>query len=218
MRPNRLALVLVLGACLFGCAASQVPTEVLRTLMAKHLVVSLPEEAPFPNQMTLSLSGAAGQSADLGNQMLETFGTSSLEQKIGAAVKNSGTPLNRQISGHFARELRSAGLFAGVTSSGGDAQLVLSVTRWGLAWDDRDTRYEPILDMEATLSVPPMGVVWRNRRSVDDLSMSIKGQIAELDPAFLATQPQKLVQGLNFVAEELSRQLVEDLRGKSQPR
>ena len=215
-----LAPAFVLGCVVFltSCAGSQIQTEALRTLLAKRLIVSLPEEIPFPNQMTLTLSGLAGQTAAISNQMLESFGTSSLEQRIGEAVKNSGVSLRRQTAELFARELRATDLFAGVTASGGDAQIELKVTRWGLAWNDSSGRYEPVLDMEASLSVPPLGVVWRGHRTASELSTALSTQIFDLDPTLLATRPQKLTQALNQVTEDLSRQLVEELRGKAQAR
>lgn len=212
-------LILVFCVTAFsGCAGSQIQADVLRTFLAKRLVVSLPEEVPFPNQMTLVLSGVAGQSAALGNQMMESFGTSSLEQKIGEAVKNSGVSLRRQTSELFARELRATELFAGVTNSEGDAMMAIRVSRWGLAWDDASSRYEPIFDIEASLSVAPVGVIWRSQRNVRDISTSVRSAIFDLDPNLLAVRPQKLTQALNLVTEDLSRQMAEELRGKSQPR
>lgn len=221
MKAVYLSFALIFTASFYGCAGSQIQTEALRGLLAKHLIVSLPEETAFPNEMTLELpaaSGVAGQSVAIGNQMLQSLGSSSLEQKIGQAVKDSGASLNRQTSQLFARELRDTGLFAGVISSGGDAQIDLRVTRWGLAWDAGSGRYLPVFDLEATLSVPPLGVVWRGHRTASDLSTAVTSQIIDLDPNLLALRPQKLIQSLNLAAEDLSKQLVEDLRGKAQAR
>src|SRR5258706_16291117 len=112
---KRLAPALLASALLFGCAGSQLQMEFLRTLVAKHLVVSMPAEIPFPNDVTLVLDqgSTTGQATAFGNQMLQAMGSSSLEQKIGRLVRQSSSSLRRDTAEAFARELRGAAIFAG---------------------------------------------------------------------------------------------------------
>ncbi len=69
-----------------------------------------------------------------------------------------------------------------------------------------------MLDLQASLSEPHLGVVWKAERSAAQLSALAKEQIGKVDITALIARPQSYQDLMGTVARDLSRQLVEDLR------
>ena len=174
MKRLSLASLLAAAALLGGCAGLSMQPQALAALAGHQLVVSLPEEIPFSAHMTLLSPSSANSS--LGDQMMESLGKSGLDNKIGGAIVGPGSSLGADCSEFFARELRGSGLFAGVNHAGGEAHLDLKVGAWGLAWDESSSRYMPLLELDASLSLRGLGEVWRCQRSAQDASSLLQAQ------------------------------------------
>lgn len=193
---------------LAGCAGLPLIGE----LIGSRVSVSVPSELPLPDTMTLELGGAVGKAAGISNQVLSALGSESVEQKLGRILKENAWPLRKAGAEAFRRELEDAKLFGSVVNQGGNVGISLGVSRWGLAYNSESRRLEPVLDLEATLTEPHLGVVWKARRSVKDLAAPVMQKISTLNVASLLAKPQGLQEALGQVSVELSRQLVDDLR------
>jgi hypothetical protein len=148
----------------------------------------------------------------LGNSILGALGQESLELKLGKALKQSATPLRKLAADGFKGELEKAQLFGSVVNTGGNIGMALSVARWGLAYDAATKSYQPVLDLQASLSEPHWGVLWKGERSAAQLSALAKEQIGKIDITALIAKPQGYQDIMGTVARDLSRQLVEDLK------
>lgn len=201
--PVSAALVL-----LSACAA----LPLAQALIGQRVSVTVPGELPLPEDLTLELSGQASEAAKLGNVLLGALGQGSLEQQLGKALKAQAAPLRKAGAQAFKQELQKAQLFGSVVEAGGNVGFSLGVARWGIAFDKASQSYQPVMDMEAVLSEPHWGVVWRGKRSAAQLSADAKKLVGKVDLAKMATQPQSLSKMMELVARDLSRQIVEDLR------
>ena len=204
MRPFRLASLALAASLLGGCAALP--------LIGGHLSVNVPSEVPFPAEMTLQLGGSAGQAAALSNRVLGALGQASVEQSLGNKLKESALPLRRSTAEQFKSQLEAAKLFGSVQHEGGNLGIALGVSRWGLAMNPANGNLEPVLDMEASLSAPGLGVVWKASRSAKDLGADVMKRASSLGLAQLGARPAGYAEAMNLVLFELCRQLVDDLR------
>lgn len=202
-----MALPLV-ALILTACAA----LPLAQALMGQRVSVTVPRELPLPDRVTLELSGQASEAAKLGNLLLGALGQGSVEERLGAALKQQAAPLRKAGALAFRQELQKAQLFGSLVDEGGNVGLSLGVGRWGIAFDPASKSYQPVLDMEATLSEPHLGVVWRASRSAAQLSADAKKLVGKVDLAKLAANPAGLNDLMGVVTRDLSRQLVEDLR------
>ncbi len=193
---------------LTGCAAA----PLFQALIGQRISVSVPAELPFPDAVTLSLGGQAGEAAKLGDALLGALGQEGLELKLGKALKKSASPLRRLAAQGFKDELVKAQLFGSVVESGGNVGMAVAVSRWGLAYDAKTKNYLPVLDLKASLSEPHIGVVWKASRSAAQLTALAKEQVGKIDITALIAKPQGYQDIMALVARDLSRQLVEDLR------
>lgn len=202
-----MALPLV-ALILTACAA----LPLAQALMGQRVSVTVPRELPLPDRVTLELSGQASEAAKLGNLLLGALGQGSVEERLGSALKQQAAPLRKAGALAFRQELQKAQLFGSLVDEGGNVGLSLGVGRWGIAFDPASKSYQPVLDMEATLSEPHLGVVWRASRSATQLSADAKKLVGKVDLAKLAANPAGLNGLMGVVTRDLSRQLVEDLR------
>jgi hypothetical protein len=216
MRRFCLAAALLALAALQGCAGSPLERQALATLISQHLVVSLPESCPAPDQLELELPPSP--TGSLASVLRGSLDASQLSHKISQAVSRSLQGPGRLASQAFAYSLRSSGIFAAVLvgdeAGASQAKIDLRITRWGLAYDADNQRYRPVLDLEASLSVPVAGVVWRATRDVTDLSPGMQSGDFRLDPMILVENPEALNQALDRVAKDLCAQMVADLSKK----
>lgn len=212
MKNIHLALLFAVPLLFGGCAGMPIDAALMGQLIGPHLSVSVPAEIPFPDQMTLQLGSSAGHATQLVNQALGALGSQSVEQRLGSAVKNSGIPFRSMAAEAFRKQLEDAKLFGSVTHDNGNLSVALGVSRWGLAYDEASRRLLPVLDIEASLTAPGLGVVWKASRSVNDLGADVLGKVSALSPAVLVSKPQGFGDAMGIVASELSRQLVDDLR------
>lgn len=204
IKSGLVALVLV-----SGCAGIQ--------LIGRLVSVAVPAEIPFPDVMTLQLGPSAGSAAALGDQVMGAMAGESIEQMLGRTLKQDSSPLRRAVALEFQRQLEDSKLFGSVVESGGNVGISVGISRWGLAYNSSTARLEPVLDIEATLSAPGLGVVWHASRSASDLSASVLQKASVLSRANLVSKPQGFNDVMKLAASDLTRQLVDDLR-KNPPR
>jgi hypothetical protein len=202
-RVSWLPVLLLLGAC--------AGLPVLGQWMGPFVSVSVPSEIPFPQPMILELGPAAGAAA-LADQALGLLGSQSLEQRIGTAVRNVSAPYSAMAAEAFRKELEDSKLFGSVTHGQGTVSISVGISRWGIAYDESTKRLLPVMDLEASLSVPGLGNVWKASRSMKDLGAEALAALPTLSPAMLASNPQGFSAALASVTAQLSRQLVEELR------
>jgi hypothetical protein len=191
-----------------GCAA----LPLFQTLLGQQMSVSVPSELPFPEEVTLQLSGQAGEVAKFGNVLLGALGQDSLETKLGKSLKQAAAPLRKVAAQRFKQELVDAKLFGSVVEQGGNIGMAISVQRWGIAYNEATKFYGPVLDLRASLSEPHYGVVWKADRSAAQLSQGVMEQVNKLDLAKLASNSKSYQDVMALVVQDLSHQLMEDLR------
>jgi hypothetical protein len=203
LKNFRLAL---LAAATFAAGCASLP------LIGQFASVNVPSELPLPDTMVLELGGQAGKAMGLGNRLLGALGGESIEQRLGRSLKESAAPLRRDGAEAFKKQLEDAKLFGSVVNQGGMLGISLGVSRWGLAYNAATSGLEPVLDLEATLSAPGVGTIWKASRSVKDLAAPVLAGLSGLNAASLLTKPQNFHDAMAQVAVELSRQLVDDLK------
>ena len=202
-----------LGLLILAAGCASIPGGVLlQGLIGSHISCEMPAEMPFPDAMTLDLGAMGGGSMKAGNAILSALGGGTIEEQLGKAVKNSGLGFRKIAADAFRSQLREAKLFGAVVDKGGNVGMSLGVSRWGLAYNAASRRVEPVLDIQATLSVPGFGTVWQGARSIADLSRDAAAVIGKVDVASLVSRPQGLAEIMNVASKDLSKQLYEDLR------
>ena len=197
-------LLFSLWLAAFGCASLP--------LIGTFVSVNVPSELPLPDSMTLDLGPLGGSALGAGNQLLSALGGGSIQERLGQGLKPLAGPLRVAGAEAFKKQLEDAKIFGSVVHQGGNLGLSLGVSRWGLAYNPSWKRLMPVLDIEATLSAPGLGVVWKASRSVADLGAEALKQVSGLSPALLLAKPQSLNDAMGVVTAELSRQLVDDLK------
>jgi hypothetical protein len=203
MRLIRLAGMLPALGLLAGCA--------VLPLAGQYVSVNVPAEAPLPEALTLQLGGAAGQAAGVASQVMGLLGQENLEKTLGKKLKESAAPLRRAAADGFKKQLEAAKIFGSVKNEGGQLGIALGVGRWGLALNPQG-KLEPVLDFEASLSAPGLGVVWKASRGAKDLGADVMAKAASLGLAQLAKNPAAFTELMALASADLSRQLVDDLR------
>ena len=195
-----LALALGLGACA-GMA-----------LMGSGVSVNSPAEIPFPSALTIVLEPQYQSALSAGDKVLGMVGGGSVEQRLGKLLSDQTLPLRREGAEAFRQELLKSGLFGSVVSEGGMVGFSVGVSRFGLAYDQTTRSYHVVLVLEAQLSQPRLGVVWKGQRSIEDLAPAAKNEAYSVNLAGVLAQPESLHRFNQYVVATLSKQLIDDLR------
>lgn len=193
---------------LAGCAA----LPILGQLGLQRMSVSVPSELPFPDELTLKMGGAASKATALSDAALAALGQESVELQLGKALKKAALPLRQRAAQGFREELEKAQLFGSVVETGGNVGMAISVSRWGLTYDPATKGYQLVLDLQASLSEPHWGVLWKGERSAAQLSALAKQQIGKIDITALIARPEGYQDLMGIAARDLSKQLVDDLK------
>jgi hypothetical protein len=196
----------ILALALAACAGLNL------SLIGKNVSVRVPTEIPFPDTLTLVLDPQNQQLLGLGDRALGLVGGGSVEQRLGQLLKDQTLLLRKEGAASFRDELEKSGLFGSVVTQGGTVGFSVGVSRFGLAYDGPSRSYHLVLELEAQLSEPHLGVVWKGHRSVEDLSPAAKAEAHQVNLAGVMAQPESLHRFNHWVVGELSRQLVDDLR------
>lgn len=182
------------------------------SLMGSGVSVSSPSEIPFPSTLTIILDPRYQSILSAGDKVLGMAGAGTVEQRLGRLLQDETVPLRREGADAFRQELLKSGLFGSVVTQGGMVGFSVGVSRFGLAYDPSTRSYHVVLDLEAQLSEPHLGVVWKGQRSVADLPVAAKNEAASVNLTGVLSQPESLHRFNQYVVGELSRQLIEDLR------
>jgi len=195
--------LLLAALALSACAGLPLASALLGSRMS----VKVPAELPFPDALTLELDPAYGGKVKL----LSLLGGVSLEKRLGALVKEQSRSLRVGGAKAFRQELEAAAPFGQVVDEGGNVGLAVGVSRFGLAWDPQAKSYGLVLDLQASLSEPHLGVVWRGTRTAKDLGADVKKLASKVDVAALLAEPQALDDLGRAAVRDLSRQLLADM-------
>jgi hypothetical protein len=195
-----------LALCAAACAALNL------NFIGKDIVVTVPSEIPFPDAPTLVLEPRYQQALSMGDKVLGAVGGGSVEQALGRILKDQTVPLRREGAESFLAEILKSGLFKDAVYQGGNVGFSVGVSKYGVAYDASSGSYRLLLELEAQLSQPQIGVVWTGKKSVDDLSPAAKAEAQKIDLAGVMARPESLHRFNQYVVGELSRQMVEDLK------
>lgn len=209
--------VILSGSLLMACSGGQAGRYVFHSLVGKHVAVQVPAALDFPDTVVLDLGVEDTAAGRIGSVFAGAMLGESVESKVGKAVKAAAAPLRTAAAGALQRQVAEAGLFGAVATDRGDVRLGWVVGQWGLRLDRATSKLEPVLDLEATLGVPGVGVLWRGRRSAADLSQAAKEKAAGLSLAVLAGGPKTYQDVMDVMIQDLGGQLLDDL-AKANPK
>jgi hypothetical protein len=202
---------------LTACSGGQKTRWVFHSLIGQHVNVQVPAALDFPDTVVLDLGVDDTAAGRIGSVFAGAMLGESVESKVGKAVKAAALPLRSTAADALRRQVVDAKLFGQVATDAGDVRLGWGVGRWGLVYDKAETRLEPVLDLEATLSVPGVGVLWRGKRSAADLGAAAKKKAAGLSLAVLAGGSKSYQDVLDVMVQDLGGQLLDDL-AKARPK
>ncbi len=195
----------VLGAC------AGVGRYAFQSLIGQHINVQVPAQLDFPATVVLDFGQDDTAAGRVGSAMMGALLGGSLEDKAGQAVQKAAEPLRALAAAALMQQVVKAELFGRVSTEPGDVRLGWGVSRWGVVYDKKASKLDPVLDLEATLSVPGLGTVWRGRKSAADLGAAAEEKAAGLSLAALALGPKAYQDVLDVMVQDLGAQLLADL-------
>jgi hypothetical protein len=206
---NKTMMAALLGLALLPACAG---LPVLGSFLGSQVSVTVGDEVPFPDALTLKLAPGAGQGVQAADQVLGLLGGGSVEQRLGALLKQQTQPLRRQGAALLREQLQQMRLFGSVVPQGGNVGLTLGVSRFGLAYDAATGGYQLVMDVQMQLSEPHLGVLWSGQRSAADLSAGVRARLKGWGPTQLLAQPSAWPQMGQLALKDLSGQLLQDLK------
>lgn len=209
-RSQRWAAGLALSLALAGCSGAEVGRWAFHRFLGSQVHVQVPAALDFPDTVVLELGQDDTAAGRVGGLLAGALLGGSVEAKVGKAVKAAALPLRQKAAQSLQKQVVDAALFGVVDTMKGDVSLGWGVGRWGLQ-KDAAGKLQPVLDLEATLSVPGLGVVWRGSKGAADLGQAVKERAAKLDLAALALRPKAFEEVLDACVQDLGGQLLADL-------
>lgn len=204
---------LLLGLALGLSACAGLPG--LGSFLGQRISVNVGPEIPFPDTLTLQLDPSAGKGMQAADALLGRLGGGTLEERLGALLKQQSEPLRRQGAAALRQQLEQARLFGSVVEQGGNVALSVGVSRFGLAYDPASRQYQLVLDLSMTLSEPHLGVLWTGKRSAADLGAALRPYATRVNLAQLLSRPE----GFNNLGQDALRdlggQLLQELKQKA---
>jgi hypothetical protein len=197
------ALILALG----GCSEAQVGRWAFQQAIGQHVHCQVPAALDFPDTVVLDLGQDDTAAGRIGGVFAAAMLGGSLESKVGQAVKEAALPLRESAAAALQKQVVDAALFGKVDTDAGDVRLGWGISRWGLRKNEQG-KIETVLDLEATLSVPGFGVIWRGTKSAADLGQAAKERATGLSLAVLAGGPQEFQGVLDVCLKDLGGQLL----------
>jgi hypothetical protein len=212
MKKHLVLLAPILSvSLLLACSGGQKTNWIFHSLIGQHVNVQVPTALDFPDTVVLDLGVDDTAAGRIGSVFAGAMLGESVESKVGKAVKAAAAPLRSTAADALRRQVVDARLFGQVATDAGDVRLGWGVGRWGLVYNKEESRLEPVLDLEATLSVPGLGVLWRGKRSAADLGADAKEKAAGLSLAVLAGGSKSYQDVLDVMVQDLGGQLLDDL-------
>jgi hypothetical protein len=199
-----------LALLLVGCSGAEVGRWAFKNYVGAHIHCQVPAVLDFPETVVLDLGQDDTAAGRIGGIFATAMLGESVEAKVGKVVKQAALPLRQSCASALQRQVLNAALFGTVDTAQGDVRLGWGVSQWGVR-KTADGRIEPVLDLQASLSVPGIGVVWRATRSVQDLGQAAKEKAQGLSLVVLAAGPKQFQAVLDACVNDLGGQLLADL-------
>jgi len=199
-----------LSLALVGCSGAEVGRWAFQRFLGAQVHCQVPAALDFPDNMVLDLGQDDTAAGRIGGVFAAAMLGGSVEAKVGKALKQAALPLREKAAVALQAQVVQAGLFGTVDTAQGDVRLGWGVSRWGLS-KDASGQIQAVLDLEATLSVPGLGVVWRGTKSAADLGREAKEKASGLSLAVLAGGPKSYEDVMNVCLNDLGGQLLADL-------
>lgn len=198
---------------LAGCSGAEIGRWAFQRYLGSHIHCQVPAALSFPDKVVLDLGQDETAAGRIGSVFAGAMLGGSLEAKVGKAVKQAALPLRESCAKSLQKQVADAALFGAVDTAKGDVSLEWGIGQWGLR-KNKEGDIETVLDLEASLSVPGIGVVWRGRRSAADLGKEAKEKAMGLSLAALAGGPTEFQDVLNVCLRDLGGQLIAELGQK----
>lgn len=208
MRAKRLFLIAAVASAL---ACASVGKYAFQSLIGQHIGVQVPAQLDFPDEVVLDFGQDDTAAGRIGSAFMGAMLGGSLEEKAGQQLKKAAAPLSTLAAAALKQQVVKAQLFGRVSTEPGDVRLGWGIGRWGLTYDKKTSKLEPVLDLTATLSVPGLGTVWRGSKSALDLGAAAKEKAAGLSLAVLAGGPKSYQDVMDVMVQDLGSQLLADL-------
>jgi hypothetical protein len=199
-----------LALLLAGCSGAELGRFVFQKYIGSHIHCQVPAALSFPDKVVLDLGQDDTAAGRIGGIFASAMLGGSIESKVGAAVKQAAIPLREKAAQSLQQQVADAALFGTVDTVKGDVSLDWGIAQWGLR-KDADGKIQVVLDLEASLSVPGLGVIWHGTRSAADLGQAAKEKVAGLSLASLAGGPTEFQDVLNVCTKDLGGQLIAEL-------
>jgi hypothetical protein len=185
-----LLLLPVLALFLPACAEVGGAMPIAMSVLGSRISVDVPTAVPFPDSLVLKMDPNSAAVAAVGNSVLGALGQGSLEEKLGAVIKEQSVGLRTSAAAAFKDQLVKSRLFGQVLDQGGNVGISLGVSRYGLSWSPATQSYQMVLDVEAKLTEPHVGVIWSGTRAMKDLGADAKALATKVDVAKLVSSTQ----------------------------
>jgi hypothetical protein len=193
---------------LTGCAALPVVTAIA----AQRISVTAPSSIGYPKALTLKMDPSSAAVASMANTLLGALGGASVESKLNDVLRSQTETLRAQAAGALKQQLIDSKTFGSVVDSGGNVGFELAISRLGLSYSSATKSYQLVLDLEAKLTQPSVGVIWSGTRSMKDLSADTKALASKVDVAKLIAGTASYSDLAQNCTAELTGQLLDDLK------
>jgi hypothetical protein len=194
-------LFLFLGGCATGNSA------LVRQFVGKNITVSIAPDVPLPETMVFDLPSVESGQDNPFNKLVEDLARQKLVSSFQDILKSASKPLGNKITASLRDKLKAENIFKAVTQEGGQAQLKLSVTRYGARAPQGLSSIKPLLAVSAELAVPHLGTIWKDTESVDEAVQDLKA----LDLKELALNPRAFSDPFGAAVDLITRRLVKKL-------
>ena len=171
----------LVGALLLGgCATAG--GMVAAKYLGKQVTLEIDSQIPFPEELTLKgfedIEGTAG--ARFFDEMLGKLTGVKLRERLAREVIKSTEPYGISLASRFREELKNQNIFGAVVDQGGDVALKLRIREYGLDATEGLKKIVPLLEVQADLVVPGLGVVWTESFAVPAWSRQLSGMAIEM--------------------------------------
>jgi hypothetical protein len=172
MRKMAGLLGLPLLVLISGCAAGN--AALLKSLIGKNVTISIAPDVSLPEKMIFDVPAVNNTAANPLARLVQDTARQNLVPAFQQAMQAAAKPLGGQLTRGLRARLKAQQIFGDVTEQGGQAQLKLSVSQFGVRAPQGISSIRPVLTVKAELIVPQIGSIWQAEESVDELTQEIK--------------------------------------------
>lgn len=199
---------LILGGLLSACAGLPIAMQVV----GQQVSVTAPTDVSFPDSITLNMDPNSANVTKLGNSFLSLMGQRSVEDTLGDVLKQQSQNLRKQAAAALKQQLVSSHVFGHVVDEGGNVGFTVGISRFGLSYSPATQSYQLVLDVQAQLTEPHVGVIWTGTRAMKDLAADTKALATKVDVVKLASSPGSFQALVQASVKDLTGQLLTDLQ------